>query len=1294
MLSFNGRATNTQLLRNINVSSTWTITGNSISLVAVGFPYHGYGNIDQINVPTPQYYNRSWVYRGGTNVAASSPIIVPVGTIGFWLNGVAMYDPSSGNAQPLGYARPNGFHFNASYAEEQLIGYTFHEDLAGGVAYSNGVYHYNSFSFAGSWSSGFGGTPYSQTIHGLADNDVIPYLNGGLTQADGHSKILGFALDGYPVYGPYGYINPTDNTSGVSRMTSGYTLKNSSYRVGTTASDTTTYPMGIFVEDYQFTNSGSLDTHNGRYCVTPDYPHGTYAYFVTTDNSGTPTFPYVIGTTYYGNVDLLTVEQAPLSEYPNWITPAGNLGKIQSLQFFELGLQAIDPTGDPFGKDINYILVAGKLPAGMQIDSSGQVTGNPKDTYSIDGVPEAVTQDRTSTFTVRAISQSGKITDRSFSLTVTGNYPPVLLTSNYTPLGEFLDGTLISIQLSAVDLNNDALTYSLLSGNLPNGVNLSSSGLISGPLVPVYENLGKITYNFTVQVSDGKSLDIRNYSIIVYNHSDITADNTSVTDDNNIFSADSTNVRLPILLTENLGDYSTFISGNFFAFKFDGIDYDNIGVGYSVVGTAGTGWDAVPWDTSPWNQSTFALPIGLKLDSSTGWMTGFIPAQSIISQTFNFAIQVYSLADQTVVSPYRVFTLTILSALELGVTWSTASDLGSIEAGTISQLSVNATAKNGTNLYYTLKSGSRIPQGLTLLKDGSFSGRVSFQEFSLDKGKTTFDINNYKNGIYSSETTIDRTYTFTAIAQGTGFSFSAALTAGSSTIIVDNNIGLSIGQSITGQGIPYNTTIASITNLTVTLNIPTGNSITYTGTSTLTVNSQIGGEKTFKLKVNTVTYSSYDNLYIGCTPSVAKRNILNTILGNTDYFKAEDIYRPNDPYWGIQKDLKVLVGYGLNPTQISSYITAMQTRHYNKKFYFGDYHYATAKDASGNELYDVIYVDLIEDTKTYTINNGTVVKNIPNASFISKNGLTLYPNDLDLMTNDLITAIGQTNTNTLPQWETSIQNDGRTLGFQTAAVLAYVKSGTGKRVLFTLKNSVPNDIKLIPFVVDRYILDNNLDANFNLATGTWISKSYTTFDTGYVLSIVPSATIDYAIDIPFDHVNGATISQINAIGGLDGDSSGDWNNKLLVFSTQENYNATMFPLLYNQGWNQNGAIIPGYAEVQNGGATTNKRGGVWLITVQNQTVTLTFQQEITVNQVVLVRFGAKASETLQYTAATVGISNQTVPKYAYVNISTIQLKSPTTFDAHYTQFINGEDQYLMPFDNDSYLKYPHQTILQ
>jgi hypothetical protein len=62
-------------------------------------------------------------------------------------------------------------------------------------------------------------------------------------------------------------------------------------------------PLGAYVEDHEFvTGSGDLDVHNGRMCVTPEYPSGTYAYFVTIDAQLEPAYPYVIGPSYYGTV--------------------------------------------------------------------------------------------------------------------------------------------------------------------------------------------------------------------------------------------------------------------------------------------------------------------------------------------------------------------------------------------------------------------------------------------------------------------------------------------------------------------------------------------------------------------------------------------------------------------------------------------------------------------------------------------------------------------------------------------------------------------------------------------------------------------------------------------------------------------------------------------------------------------------------------------------------------------------------------------------------------------------------
>ena len=61
--------------------------------------------------------------------------------------------------------------------------------------------------------------------------------------------------------------------------------------------------LGSYAEDFEYVaGSGDLDEHNGRFCITPEYPEGTYAYFATIDADGVSTYPYVIGPTYYGVV--------------------------------------------------------------------------------------------------------------------------------------------------------------------------------------------------------------------------------------------------------------------------------------------------------------------------------------------------------------------------------------------------------------------------------------------------------------------------------------------------------------------------------------------------------------------------------------------------------------------------------------------------------------------------------------------------------------------------------------------------------------------------------------------------------------------------------------------------------------------------------------------------------------------------------------------------------------------------------------------------------------------------------
>ena len=136
-----------------------------------------------------------------------------------------------------------------------------------------------------------------------------------------HSPLLGFAYDGFPIYGAYGYAN-TNGTGGITRMKSSFRLRNITTRThlytGVNVTDgpavSATYPLGLYREDYEFiANSGQdyLDIHNGRFCVTPEYPSGTYCYFTTVDANHNSAYPYVVGPTFYGNKVVTTVTSVP-----------------------------------------------------------------------------------------------------------------------------------------------------------------------------------------------------------------------------------------------------------------------------------------------------------------------------------------------------------------------------------------------------------------------------------------------------------------------------------------------------------------------------------------------------------------------------------------------------------------------------------------------------------------------------------------------------------------------------------------------------------------------------------------------------------------------------------------------------------------------------------------------------------------------------------------------------------------------------------------------------------------------
>jgi hypothetical protein len=328
---------------------------------------------------------------------------------------------------------------------------------------------------------------------------------------------------------------------------------------------------------------------------------------------------------------------------PIWITPAGNLGVIPEGVFFQLILEAAD--ADLGG--VTFSLIAGSLPAGIQITANGSITGVPVAAARLQGVPLDVSADVTSKFTIRASSQDllPRVRDRTFEITITGDEAPEFTTPSGS-LGTFYDGDQLNIQINYTDTDAaDTVIVRLVDGELPGGITVSPTGLISGyiqPAADVNEPAGydvtpiytlpydfvvsaiNKNYQFTLEVTDGRNNNLRTFEFFVYDRTTITADNTTITADNTVVTADETTERRPFIINSEPSNLGLVRGDNYYAYQFIGNDYDTPDIRYAISVNQGSG-----------------LPSGLVLDPVTGWYYGYIPDQGVTEVDYSFNIVAY-----------------------------------------------------------------------------------------------------------------------------------------------------------------------------------------------------------------------------------------------------------------------------------------------------------------------------------------------------------------------------------------------------------------------------------------------------------------------------------------------------------------------------------------------------------------------------------------------------------------------------------------------------------------------------
>ena len=828
---------------------------------------------------------------------------------------------------------------------------------------------------------------------------------------------------------------------------------------------------------------------------------------------------------------------------PVWITEPGSLGVIPENIFYQIPLKAYDPDDPENPNAVYYVMLAGALPAGVQCQKTGLIEGTPKAISSLQGVPAEVARDVTSVFAVRAYTEKvvdgvtviDRVADRTFSLTVGGQDEPEFLTPAGL-LGTFYDGTEIALQLLWREPDpGDLASIRLIAGSLPPGVIVTPTGLITGAIQPLVGPPGTAqagfdltpkdeypqdfttrstsrNYQFTLEITDGKSSSIRTYEIYVYSKDSMTADTTDFTADNTFITADIVPGRTPVLLTPS-NNFGRVRADNYFTYKFDAVDFDGDAVTYELLVGPGIGFDIGLFDENDisFDRGGLSLPPGLQINPTTGWFYGYIPDQGATEFTYQFGVRVYKTQYPIFVSPITYFTMTIVGDLDTEIRWLTHPDLGSIDNGGISMFNVEAENVGGRSLLYRLVQGSAssLPQGLTLLPSGNIVGRVSFNTFALDGGTTTFDVER-DTRLASNPTTFDLEFSFDVNAYAPS---TEQLGYKVDTIKVINGGSGYVTQPIITIEPPPNTVeavaatagVAFIEGGVITA-IQVGNAgqgyvspplITIVGgggsgaaavatLSEVSVVNTVSVVRRFTITVNRAYNEPYESLYVKCMPPVNDRNLISSLLQNQKLFPVQVLYRPDDPNFGVASNVEYVHAYGLTSSSLDEYVAAMDINHYWKNVVLGSIKTARAVNSNGEVVYEVIYSEVVDDLVNRQ--GQSVGKQVQAAYPVETDqGLIniVYPNSLINMRDQMFQSIGRLAAG-LPLWMTSKQENGNVLGYVPCWVLCYTRPGESGRIAYNLQQNFGDQLNLVDFKIDRYELDRSQTHNWNTVTDEWI----------------------------------------------------------------------------------------------------------------------------------------------------------------------------------------------------------------
>ena len=734
---------------------------------------------------------------------------------------------------------------------------------------------------------------------------------------------------------------------------------------------------------------------------------------------------------------------------PEFTTPTGTILNSNDTVWRELQIEYTNPVST---NPISIRKVQGALPPGLEINETGLIRGYPNPpviNINYSKVDTSVLAISSNVLTV--LSTTGFVKERP--ITFTGAVYGDIVANRTYYVKDILSATTFTIS-SARGGTEEIL--------------IDGVGTFGAQLPQIQTGEPTIqTYSFTLELSSPLGNALESYNIVIANqNAPISAGGPGFPPNSRIPSIlntrpatfdiaanDPTNYGYYVFPNDDINitytpneeaDIGTFQSGEYFSWRMLGKDFDGNALEYQYTD----------------------LPLGLVGDPVTGWITGTPTIASDSISEYAFSVNVRKASFTSIQSSIFKFKMTVTNNILGVVTWKTSSDLGKINNSETSILAVNATSD--VALEYRVTSGT-LPPNLQLLDNGEISGKVAYQPND----------------------------TFTEPNEETSFTF------------------------------------------TIQAYSPLYPVISSTREFTLTVVQEF--------------IQPTDTLYIKCVPNVADRNIIKGLLENTTIIPTADLYRPEDVNFGKADNITYEHAYGIYASDFEEYVASINKNHYWRYVTLGQLKTAVAKNSAGEVVYEVVYSEIQDNLinpkgksiseeiiwpRNIPLNKGpwytsvddiytSYIDTTPDGQqiqteetfeeqlIVSETELflltetsqpkyytsltpgyarALFPNSLPNMRDRTGENLGQEfDFRLLPEWMTSQQANGSTLGYTPAWVIAYCKPGTSD----TIKNNIetlwvdplgkPYTLNTINFQLDRITVDKSatFDYDNNVSPPAW-----------------------------------------------------------------------------------------------------------------------------------------------------------------------------------------------------------------